>query len=683
MASIDCSAEMPRSQSATADGPADSSEEEGVSIALPAALAMALANPSATAGSLARPAQTSDPTVPRSTTVPDLLSVPQTQRAKAANSRASHTAGLASSWHTAADLQHADAPEACSSQLLPQPTRSGELPQQLAAIQTATRTGNPTPRPSPSQPVVPDTLGRPSRLLEKSGSHGPSSLLGAGVRCQILQGSEGAEPNPSLEPGLSRVGEEGLQTWRAYLAGEARPAEKVPTADVVWGQTERERVYNYLLYVPYQLERLIQFSTLLCLDAFLALITLMPLRALRALARLCGGARPGPAPQPSPSTCSTPRAGGQVEGPRLEGDNGKASGSRAGQAGVKLAVGRLGGGEVYDILCLIILVAGTSVLRAIKPGFIYFYFKDITSEFLKMSVLSSVFEIADKILANFGLDVLEALSGTCTQWVAGRKRWHHLAADSLVAFAITTLHAVTLMCQGLVLAVALNSKRNGLMALLIANNFVEIKGAVFKRWDIPRIWGLVCLDTVERLHLLSVVLFVLVEDMDSAACWAASRVILRESARILGWEVVIDIVKHSVLGKFNDVRPGIYREYMKDLCDKAVSSQSHSLHKLLNFQHLAPGCLLMRNLTTLFWLRLDATDPVQVALRSGCMLSGWLLLLVTRPLLGYSLKCIAYNYVLYHERMFGVRGGSRGVARPMAGSRDLRGPTGMAHSKEE
>ncbi|GFH27167.1 uncharacterized protein HaLaN_25443, partial [Haematococcus lacustris] len=88
--------------------------------------------------------------------------------------------------------------------------------------------------------------------------------------------------------------------------------------------------------------------------------------------------------------------------------------------------------------------------------------------------------------------------------------------------------------------------------------------------------------------------------MDSAACWAASRVILRESARILGWEVVIDIVKHSVLGKFND-----------DLCDKAVSSQSHSLHKLLNFQHLAPGCLLMRNLTTLFWLRLDATDPVQ------------------------------------------------------------------------
>jgi hypothetical protein len=28
-------------------------------------------------------------------------------------------------------------------------------------------------------------------------------------------------------------------------------------------------------------------------------------------------------------------------------------------------------------------------------------------------------------------------------------------------------------------------------------------------------------------------------------------------------QVVIDVLKHSVLGKFNDMRPGIYREYMK------------------------------------------------------------------------------------------------------------------------
>lgn len=53
-----------------------------------------------------------------------------------------------------------------------------------------------------------------------------------------------------------------------------------------------------------------------------------------------------------------------------------------------------------------------------------------------------------QILANFGLDVLEALSGTCTHWVAGRRgAGRQLAADAVVAFGITVLHAVMLMCQ--------------------------------------------------------------------------------------------------------------------------------------------------------------------------------------------------------------------------------------------
>ncbi len=38
---------------------------------------------------------------------------------------------------------------------------------------------------------------------------------------------------------------------------------------------------------------------------------------------------------------------------------------------------------------------------------------------------------------------------------------------------------------------AFNSKRNGLLGLLIASNFVEIKGNVFKRWDVERIRRLV------------------------------------------------------------------------------------------------------------------------------------------------------------------------------------------------
>jgi len=33
-----------------------------------------------------------------------------------------------------------------------------------------------------------------------------------------------------------------------------------------------------------------------------------------------------------------------------------------------------------------------------------------------------------------------------------------------------------------------------------------------------------------------------------------------------------DVTKHAVLGKFNEIRPGVYREFMKDVCEKARTS---------------------------------------------------------------------------------------------------------------
>lgn len=55
----------------------------------------------------------------------------------------------------------------------------------------------------------------------------------------------------------------------------------------------------------------------------------------------------------------------------------------------------------------------------------------------------------------------------------------------------------------------------------------------------------------------------------------------------------------------------------QDLCDKAASAQSHTLHKLLGFHHLAPGCLVLRTLTTLFWIDLETWDAPQV----GCFVA--------------------------------------------------------------
>ncbi|KXZ44340.1 hypothetical protein GPECTOR_69g433 [Gonium pectorale] len=414
-----------------------------------------------------------------------------------------------------------------------------------------------------------------------------------------------------LSVGMAGGGAEGgLQSLAEYVAAETHPAEKLPTADVVWGQTERERVYNFLLHVPYQLERLIWFGSMLLLDSFLGVFTLLPLRCAIALLQLLGmlrggagsgavasggaergggrgrrganaasdgrpsstgdgdGATDGPAvaaaataAAPAAATPATPRTTIAATASTAVAGGGGAAAERRPQPRLAQQQWRLSGSQLYDMVCLGLLCCATAVLRAVRPGSIYYWLKDITSEFLKMSVLSTAFDMLDKILSNFGNDVLEALSGTCTQWLAGRKRGLQLAADAGVAGALITLHALTLMCQALILAVALNSSRNGLVALLIANNFVEIKSTVFKKWDSTRIWALVCADAVERFHLVVVLSFVVVEEMDSAASWAPPPDYLRVCGLMAAAELVIDVVKHAVLGKFNDVRPGIYREF--------------------------------------------------------------------------------------------------------------------------
>jgi hypothetical protein len=98
-----------------------------------------------------------------------------------------------------------------------------------------------------------------------------------------------------------------------------------------------------------------------------------------------------------------------------------------------------------------------------------------------------------QILSNFGVDVLEALSGTCTLYSRRRIGAAQLAADAAIAFLLVTAHAAVLMCEAILFSVAMNSARHALLALLIAANFVELKGQVYKRTDTNKLWALACM----------------------------------------------------------------------------------------------------------------------------------------------------------------------------------------------
>ena len=54
-----------------------------------------------------------------------------------------------------------------------------------------------------------------------------------------------------------------------------------------------------------------------------------------------------------------------------------------------------------------------------------------------------------------------------------------------------------------------------------------------------------------------------VEEMDNSGRWLPNQDLLWQCGQIFLAEVAIDVAKHAVVGKFNDIRPGVYREYTR------------------------------------------------------------------------------------------------------------------------
>ena len=419
----------------------------------------------------------------------------------------------------------------------------------------------------------------------------------------------------------------------------------------LWGQTERDRVYNAILFVPYQLERFLLVGIVVCLDSFLGILTLLPIRFIRALRSIS-------------SSRSTNVINNSNNKSRLKGD------------------------QLFDILSMLMFTVVVVFLYKVDVGAIYFWMKDMTQEFLKLSVLYTALDLGDKICCSFGVDALEALSASCTQAAEAPRWWSVriigiLASDTLVTSVLLVGHATVLMAQAMVFGVAMNSKKNTLIALLIAANFAEIKGTVLKRFDSTRLYILACQDVVERFHLIAVLLFVIVEEMTSSGHSFINQRLLMQCFYVFTSEVVIDVIKHAVLGKFNEVRPGVYREFMKDLSENVAASHSHNSHKIVGLEPFAPAALFLRVAGTYGTSRIAAGSgdsngnstgggwdsswwTVLQLLWHGALF--WCVLAMLKIVLGYVLKKIAIGYMKRYKQRYGKGAGGTGMNLRRAGA---------------
>ncbi|MCD9640886.1 Transmembrane anterior posterior transformation protein 1 [Datura stramonium] len=234
--------------------------------------------------------------------------------------------------------------------------------------------------------------------------------------------------------------------------------------------------------------------------------------------------------------------------------------------------------ELSDIGCSVALASGVILLQQTDISLIYHMIRGQGT--IKLYVVYNVLEVFDKLFQSFGGDVMQTLFNT---------------AEGLANSSTET--------QAITLSTCIVAHNNALFALLVSNNFAEIKSNVFKRYSKDNVHNLVYYDSVERFHISAFLLFVLAQNLlEADGPWFGS-FICNALVVYLG-ETTIDIIKHSFIAKFNNIKPIAFSEFLEDLCKQTLNIQTDNVKNNLTFVPLAPACVVIRVLRPVFAARL-------------------------------------------------------------------------------
>ncbi|KAI5386510.1 variant 5, Protein POLLEN DEFTIVE IN GUIDANCE 1, partial [Lathyrus oleraceus] len=206
-------------------------------------------------------------------------------------------------------------------------------------------------------------------------------------------------------------------------------------------------------------------------------------------------------------------------------------------------------------------------------------------------------------------------------------------------------HSFILLAQAITLSACIVAHYNALPALLVSNNFSEIKSYVFKGFNKDNIHSMVYFDSIERFHISTFILFVLAQNiLEAEGPWFQSFFINMLSVYLC--EVAIDIIKHSFIAKFNNITPIAYSEFLEALCKQTLHMQTEDVKKNLKFVPLAPACVVIRVIAPVYAANLPYS-PLSWKLFWIMLFSATTYILLTslKSLIGLLLKKHATWYV--------------------------------------
>lgn len=250
-----------------------------------------------------------------------------------------------------------------------------------------------------------------------------------------------------------------------------------------------------------------------------------------------------------------------------------------------------------DLTTLLLIVISVYILGSPSLEVSRLYHDIRGQAHIKLYVMFGVLEVTDKLLSSLGQEILVVLLAIPVTNTTPQNITKLLLFFSL-ALLYSCCHSYVLIYQTVSLHVAANSYSNALLTLLISNQFAELKGAVFKKFEREGLFQITMSDLTERFQLtimLSVIalrnifqlgrtqLGLIPDSWNSWNKWIGA--IFGPTVVVLGSEILVDWVKHCFINKFNRIRPRVYdnflfvlsRDFMEIFSENSKMSTLHEI----------------------------------------------------------------------------------------------------------
>ncbi|KAI7482088.1 DUF747-domain-containing protein [Hortaea werneckii] len=509
------------------------------------------------------------------------------------------------------------------------------------------------------------------------------------------------ESQPSPIPAIMPIPPLSLPTYLQLELSSYRPSplylHRSASSDITYESSavKLERLYNFFC-LPWFLEQILWFGAVACLDAWLYTFTILPLRFLKALAILAqswgqnavkelrslwnyvyGGVgrlwkrsrnesistprqpSEGVGEQPSrdpavDAHARVPRSPKQALAPLISRRHRKSS------AGLRHRRSRstpsaLLPNHKADILQGLLIIATCIFLMRFDASRMYHFVRGQSA--IKLYVIYNVLEVFDRLFSAIGQDILECLFSkeTLERNEEGRSKVSQPLWMFLGALVYNVLHSTALFFQVVTLNVAVNSYSNALLTLLMSNQFVEIKGTVFKKFEKEALFQITCADIVERFQLWLMLLIIALRNIvevgglsisintafadtgSSTDTYSANTThlpllagfavpkaftlvpkfcgeVLGPFLIVLGSEALVDWIKHCYINKFNNIKPKVYGRFLdvlaKDYYSHAFADQN--LTKRFGLPVIPLSCLFIRACIQTYHMFLATHMPIPI-----------------------------------------------------------------------